>query len=253
MAPKEPGTKVVGAQTLARGVDMLDVVGRSGPLPLAALAQRLGLTRSTTHRLASALVKRGFLQVAAQGYLLGAKLLRLGALAEANHPLTAAARPYLERLAREEHDPVNLAIREGGLVRYVAQVRGDRRIEVRSVIGETRLLAATALGRALLLDADEAEWRKAHADLASTPDSEDEFVRRMRTYKRLGAAFDIEENEDRVRCVAAPIRAASGQIIAALSLSSLPQYMDDARMSALVEPVWSTALAISRHLGFDRL
>ena len=240
-----------GAQTLMRGVDVLDVVGRHGPLSLKALTEQVGLTRSTTHRLATALIERGFLRVVAEGYALGPKLLRLEGLARAHFPLTSLARPYLLELARHEQDPVNLAVREGGLIRYVDQVRGSRRIEVRSVIGETRPLASTALGKAMLLDAGQAAWRAAFETLEPAPAAPEieAFVKRMGDYGRLGAAFDIEENPDRVRCVAAPIRDASGAIIAAVSLSSLPQYMDDARMSALVQPVLATARAISLDLG----
>jgi DNA-binding IclR family transcriptional regulator len=74
----------------------------------------------------------------------------------------------------------------------------------------------------------------------------------MATYRDLGVTFDIEENEDRVRCVAAPIRGASGRIIGALSLSSLPQYMDDARMRALVRPVRAVGEAIGLDLGWSQ-
>lgn len=252
MAGPDPSDPARGAQTLMRGIDVLDVVGRDGPLSLKALTERIGLTRSTTHRLATALVERGFLRVAAEGYALGAKLLRLEGLARERFPLTSVARPYLQQLARQEQDPVNLAIREGGSIRYVDQVRGSRRIEVRSVIGETRPLASTALGKALMLDGDETDWRAALAVLEPAPggDAAEAFIKRMIQYQRLGAAFDIEENDDQVRCVASPIRDASGAIVAAVSLSSLPQYMDDARMSALVQPVWSTARAISLNLGY---
>lgn len=252
MARSDPGESAKRAQTLMRGIDVLDLVGRHGPLSLKALTERIGLTRSTTHRLATALVERGFLRVAAEGYALGARLLRLEGLARERFPLTSVARPYLQQLARQEQDPVNLAVREGGSIRYVDQVRGARRIEVRSVIGETRPLASTALGKALMLDGDETDWRTALGALEPKPsaDAAEAFVRRMVQYKRLGAAFDIEENEDRVRCVASPIRDASGTIVAAVSLSSLPQYMDDERMSALVQPVRSTARAISLNLGY---
>jgi DNA-binding IclR family transcriptional regulator len=72
----------------------------------------------------------------------------------------------------------------------------------------------------------------------------------MEIFKAQGAAFDDEENADKVRCVAAPIRGANGVIVAALSLSSVPQYLDDERMAALVDPVRAAARAISIDLGW---
>jgi hypothetical protein len=75
MAPeKADPAKASGSQTLQRGLDLLDQV-IDGPVRLAELSERMGLTRSTTHRLANALVDRGFLTfLPREGYQLGPKL-----------------------------------------------------------------------------------------------------------------------------------------------------------------------------------
>ncbi|MCX7282160.1 MAG: IclR family transcriptional regulator, partial [Alphaproteobacteria bacterium] len=80
---------------------------------------------------------------------------------------------------------------------------------------------------------------------------ESTWMRRMREYALLGYAFDLEENEDRIRCVAAPVRDASGTIKAAISVSSAAQYMDDERMQALTKDVLWAAEKISRELGWE--
>ena len=54
------------------------------------------------------------------------------------------------------------------------------------------------------------------------------WLKRMRDYAKNGYAFDLEENEDRIRCVAAPVRDATGKIKAAISVSSAAHYMNDA-------------------------
>ena len=76
-------------------------------------------------------------------------------------------------------------------------------------------------------------------------------MRRMREYAKLGYAFDLEENEDRIRCVAAPVRDATGKIKAAISVSSAAQYMNDERMQALAKEVRLTADQISSELGWE--
>jgi len=73
----------------------------------------------------------------------------------------------------------------------------------------------------------------------------------MRDYAERDYAFDLEENEFAIRCVAAPIRDGSRRIVAALSVSSARQYMDDGRMRALVDVVRATSLKISRELGWS--
>jgi DNA-binding IclR family transcriptional regulator len=247
----DPGLRA--SQTLQRGLDILDLVAQRGPMGLRDIGQALDLSRSTTSRLAAALAERDLLHSGANGYALGAKLLALAEVARLQRSLTAVARPHLEHLAREQQDAVNLAISDGGRVRYLDQARGSRRMHVRSVIGETRALASTALGRALLLDAPESAWRKAYEDAPDTARGAGglrAWEARMRQYRHQGAAFDVEENDDGVRCVAAPVRDASGRIIAAISLSSLPHYLDDARMQAVTLTVRATAEAIARDLGW---
>jgi DNA-binding IclR family transcriptional regulator len=81
--------------------------------------------------------------------------------------------------------------------------------------------------------------------------SETTWLRRMREYAKLGHTFDLEENEDRIRCVAAPVRDATGRIKAAISVSSAAQYMNDERMQALAKEVRWAAEQISRELGWD--
>ena len=73
----------------------------------------------------------------------------------------------------------------------------------------------------------------------------------MRNYVGAGHSFDLEENEDLIRCVAAPIRDAGGNIVAAISVSSAAQYMADDRMQALVEDVRGAANAISSDIGWS--
>ena len=243
------------SQTLQRGLDILEIVGRRGPIGLRELTEAVGLTRSTTQRLAAALIERDLIRYGARGYGLGPTLLSLAETARLQRPLTAVARPHLEALAREHRDAVNLAIRDADRVRYLDQVRGERRMLVRSVIGETRSMATTALGRALLLDATESVWRKTYEDDPDTPGGANalfNWVASMRQFRQQGAAFDIEESGDQVRCVAAPIRDASGRIVGAISLSSLPQYLDEARMRELVTPVVETADNIAADLGWVR-
>lgn len=253
MPPAGSDSGARGAQTLVRGLDIVDLVASQGPIGLRDIAQQIGLTHSTAHRLAAALLARDFVRLDNGQYQLGPRIRALAESARIQRPLTALARPHLERLAREQLDAVNLGIRDGGAVRYMDQARGGRRIEVRSVIGETRPLATTGLGRALMLDEPEETWRKifdACPDTPRGPLALSAWLARMRQFRAQGAAFDLEENEHRVCCVAAPIRDARGQIIGALSLSSLPQYLDEARMASLVTPITQTANAIAAELGW---
>ena len=249
----EERTKIQGSQTLLRGLDMLDKV-IDGPVKLTDLSAAMGLTRSTTHRLANALADRGFLTfLPREGYQLGPKLLQLGFLAQSQADVVRIARPRLEALAARSEDTVHLGRLDTDLALYLDKIPGRRRVDISSRIGDRHPLTSTGLGKALLLDTPEAEWpgllaeSRAHGAPAVDYDG---WAERMRGYVAAGHAYDLEENEDLIRCVAAPVRDASGRIIAAISLSSAAQYMDDARMAALSGEVRETADQISTDLGW---
>jgi DNA-binding IclR family transcriptional regulator len=112
---------------------------------------------------------------------------------------------------------------------------------------------STGLGKALILDHDEdarINFFRAEKSAQRISLSQQEWLARMRGYSEAGYAFDLEENEDQVRCVAAPIRDVTGRIIAAISVSSAAQYMSDQRMQSLVKDVVEAARRISEDLGW---
>jgi DNA-binding IclR family transcriptional regulator len=243
-----------GSQTLLRGLDVLEGVAQ-GPASLGELAARLGLTRSTTHRLANALVERRYLTLApGRGYQLGPKLLELGFQAQQQADLVQIARPRLEALAQDSEDTVHLGILDGDRALYLDKIPGRRRIVISSRVGDRHPLTSTGLGKALLLDAPPSRWKELfQLDQKASNVALDypTWLKRMTAYVEAGRAYDLEENEDQIRCVAAPIRDAGGAILGAISVSSAAQYMDDDRMETLTGDVCATADAISRELGWN--
>jgi DNA-binding IclR family transcriptional regulator len=252
----DTGSAAVGAgsQTLMRGLDLIEAVSNE-VLTLSELAQKLDLTKSTTHRLLSALVDRGYLAFTPRaGYRLGPKLLLLGTLAQAQADLVQVARPYLEDLAAATEDTVHLGILDGDAALYLDKVPGRRRITISSRVGDRQPLTCTGLGKALMLDHDAAYWQQRFStdQQAGAPAADaTAWQGRMAAYAQAGRAYDLEENQDRVRCVAAPVRDAGGHVVGAISVSSAAQYMSDDRMATLSDDVRATAAAISRELGYE--
>ena len=253
---KTVGSKTwLGSQTLVRGLDVLETVA-SGVSNLAELAATLGLNRSTAHRLAATLVERRYLTfVPRNGYGLGPKSLELGYQARVQLNIPRVARDHLEQLAAQTGDTVHLGVLDGTRALYLDKIPGRRRVEISSRVGELQPLRSTGLGKALLLDEDDTRLRDFYRCENGSEHkyrvSESTWMRRMRDYAKRGCAFDMEENEDRIRCVAAPIRDATGSIKASISVSSAAQYMNDERMETLVGQVRWTADQISRELGWE--
>lgn len=252
---KDKGRGLSGTQTLVRGLELIGAVAKR-PLNLSELAEEVGLSRSTVHRLAAALVEHGYFKfVRGGGYSLGPRLLELGYLASRQTSLPRVAREHLEALAARTSDTVYLGVLDGPRALYLDKVPGGRRVEISAGIGERLPLRSTGLGKALILDCDEAalrnyydyEARQGHGYAVEIG----VWLERMREYSANGCALDLEENGDHIRCVAAPIRDVTGAIAGAISVASAAQYMDNMRVHGLAFEVKATAEAISRDLGYS--
>ncbi len=253
-APQQSGT-----QTLLRGLAILEAAA-AGVRDLRSFGAVLGTTRSTTHRLVSSLVQARYLRQVQGGYLLGPKLIELGTIALEQMPLTAVARTHLEALAEYTLDTIHLGVRDGDDVLYIDKIPGQRGLEMRSRVGHRMPLASTGIGKAMMLDLTPHAWRslydasrRALAGVSFKPDHHPEvetFMKRMTGYAAGGYTFDLEENEISIRCVAAPVRDASGAIVAALSVASTIPYMPLERMDELIPVVQREAREISQELGW---
>jgi DNA-binding IclR family transcriptional regulator len=160
VAPQISAAADRASQTLHRALDILEAVAE-GAHSLKAFEARVGLTRSTTHRLASALVDRGLLSSVGRDYRLGGRLVQLGHQARERLGLAEVARPVLAALSAETQDATNLGTIAGDDVLYVGQAPGRRRLEVRHRVGDRNRIRDTALGRALLIDAPPERWAAA--------------------------------------------------------------------------------------------
>ncbi|TLV12799.1 IclR family transcriptional regulator [Klebsiella indica] len=239
----------VGAQTLLRGLAVIDAVA-AGYRDLKSISEFTSMPRSTAHRLASALVEKRYLRYATNtGYDLGPRLIELGARALDTTSLPALARPWLQKLADATKDTVHLGIRENDEVLYLEKINSQRGLEMRSRPGHRMPLTLTGIGKALLLNDDPDAIHELFLRQGHVQDLE-RFQANMQRYVLRGYAFDLEENEPTIRCVAAPIYDARNQLIAAISVASTATYMSRERMDDLIPLVQSHARAISAELGW---
>ncbi|MGE7993247.1 IclR family transcriptional regulator [Pseudomonas sp. NPDC089554] len=257
---EDPKTAPTGTQTLLRGLAVVQAVA-AGARDLKDIARLIGTTRSTTHRLASCLVEERYLRVVPQvGYLLGPKLIELGFQAREELPLVTLAGPYLDELSALTGDTIHLAIREGDEVLYLHKIPGRNGPEMRSRVGHRMPLARTGIGKALMLDDTPAEWQRLYETSLPvggksafwphhTEQTWAQVEQRMAEYVAGGYAFDLEDNEPSIRCVAAPVRDASRRIVAGISVASTVPYMPEEKMRQLVPMIKDVTARLSAELG----
>ncbi len=242
-----------GAQTLLHGLHALEEIAR-GARTQREVQDRLGLAKSTVHRLVNTLRVGNYVRDSEHGLVLGPALIELGFSAIAENPLVEVAQPALRKLAQQVRDTVHLAVEDGEKVLYLAKLPGQRGAEMRSRVGQRMPMTRTGIGKALLLDSPD-RWRRLYAGEAPISThtqslTADQFVERMGDFQSLGFALDVEENEPGIRCVAAPVVDPQGQIVGAVSVSATNPYMPADRMRELVPTVEDAADAISRAIGY---
>lgn len=195
-------------QSVARAFDLLEALAASdGEDTLAALADRCGLAVPTAHRLLGTLQRRGYVRrLEDRRYALGAGLISLGRVAVP--PLADAAMPVLRELEDAFHETANLAVLDGDLVLYVAQVPSRQRMRMFTEVGRRVLPHSTGVGKAMLSAMAEPHVRSLVARTGlpsftpSTLTDPDAFVADLRASRHRGFAVDDSEQEVGVRCIA---------------------------------------------------
>ena len=168
-------------------------------LGISELSRRLGLAKSTVHRLAVTLVSEGLLEQDRDNgkYHLGIALFRLGALVRRRMNVSNEARPYLYDLREKINETVHLAILDGTEIMYVYNLESTQAIRMRSDIGVRKPAHCTAEGQAILaFQPPELIDRVVAAGLASrtpkTITTAEKFTKRRlgRVVRQRGCAID---------------------------------------------------------------
>jgi DNA-binding IclR family transcriptional regulator len=249
--PPVPGERH-GSQTLTRGLDIIEQLC-GPPLRIADVSDRLALNFSTTQRLTYALIDRGFLKKLPHGRLaLGPKVVRLGFLAQEQTDMPGLARTGADALCEQIGLCVFVGSRHGDMALHLHRAMGRQRIEVATRPGTRRLLADTGLGKALMFDDTPSEWRRlfalAQADQKVGAPAD---FKEMHAHVAAGVVLHHSSSDDGIRSVAAPVRDAAGGIVAAISVASPTQYLDETRMREIAVEVIRTVHEISAGLGWQ--
>ena len=226
-------------------------------LGISAIAKRLGLAKSTVHRLAVTLASEGFLEQNPETgrYRLGLSLFELGARVRQRMDISNQARPLLGDLRDRTQEAVHLAILVQSSVMYLYNLESAQAIGIRTYIGARKPAFCTAEGRVLLafggpelVQAVLAE--KLEARTPKTTTAPKALTRLLEEARANGYAIDDEESEVGIRAVAAPVRDLSSRVIAAVGLAGPIQRLTKRDLRALAPQVIATADAISARMGY---
>ena len=225
-----------------------------GPLTVSSAAQRLGVARSTAHRLLAMLVYRDFaVQEADRTYRAGPVLQLASHSRSATAELRVAALPHLQTLVDLVGETANLTIRAGDTGRIIASVESRQALRVGDREGMVFPAHQVTGGLVLLseLGPDELDALYAPERFTDRP-AERPDLQRLRVdlekVRANGFAVNRERSERGVVAVGHPVRDANGVVVAGVSLS-LPSVRYSAqRLPSLVAALGLAARAIEADL-----
>lgn len=252
--------KATTVQSLDRAFDIMEALcgARDGML-IHELTACTGLHKSTVHRMLASMAARGYVRKDEDSgrYRMTTKLYALSGQVVDNLDLVQIARRPMEDLCHKVHETVHLVVPEGTDIVYVHKVEADQgAIRMFSRIGMRRPMYCTGVGKAMMacMSDEEVDQIWAHSDIqAYTPHT---IVTRERLHDVLDAvrqrdcAFDNEENELGVRCIAAAIRDYTGKVCGALSISAPLIRMSDSYLAQLQPALLATRDRIAREMGW---
>jgi IclR family transcriptional regulator, acetate operon repressor len=244
-------------QSVNRALRALELIAEEGELGVTELGRRLGVHKATASRLVATLAERGLVErdPITEKHRLGFGLIRLAGAAMASLDLVRQARPILEELADATRETVNLGVLSGDAVVYIDQVTGTRSIVAVSWVGRRTPLHATSNGKVLLAAMDESDRDRVLGTAleGSTPQTivdADVLRSQLDEIRTRGYAQTLEELEEGLNAVAAPVRRADGEVVAALSVSGPAFRMRPVDLPRIGRQVMDAATAISRRLGY---
>ncbi len=215
---------MTAVQSVERAFSVIGCLA-GGPAGVSEIAERVTLPKSTVSRLLVTLVELGVVEQTSPGgaYRLGNYMHELATAAQPTKRLIDLARPHLVELVASTREAAGLSVRENELVLYLDQVNAQGDVQVRDWTGERLAPHLVSSGLVLLaFSGSEAIERYLDKPLAShTPNSmtnPGQLRDRLRRVRTDGFDWVIDEFQVGVSSVAAPVRDARGDVIAAIHL-----------------------------------
>ncbi len=249
------------SSSLQAGLAILNCFSAERPvLGIARLADELNMSRSTTHRYASTLVALGYLeQDQARRYRLAPRVADVGMAVLDSMALRGKAREPMRALREQTGRTVSLAVLDGEDVRYVERLRGWRKgqhaVDLDLGVGARLPVHCTAMGKVLLAHLPESEREQLIAGLQlkrrgpNSITSKRALRAELEQIREAGLAVGDEELAPGVRTIAAPVRDAAGEVIAAIGVPVPADAFSVADLrETLGAPVIATAKRVSAAL-----
>jgi len=243
--------------TVTKALQVLQAFSYEHPvMGVSELARKLGMGKSSVHRVLSTLADQGFVtKTDDDRYRLGLKLHELGQLVVSSLELRQVAHGPLERLRNESGETVHVAVLEGADAMYVHRIESQSTLRTFSRVGRRVPAHTTSSGKCLLAFSDaeatdivvRAGLKRIGPRSITTEAALREALAKIRIN---GYVVSVEENERGVLSIGAPVFGHDGSCIAAVSMAGPLMRIPTDQVPRFTRMVRRCALDISVGMGF---
>lgn len=249
-------------QSLGKALQIMEYLADQGePSRLNDIADALDMPSSTILRFLNAMMDAGYVRKDRQSsrYSMTLKITAIGQKVHARFSLSRTLAPYLRETSMLLSESASLCIEEDRQVVYIDVVEGpEKTLQTLQRIGRVAPMYCTGTGKILLLEHSREEiddylaTRHFTAYTSHTITNAEGILRELEVVRNRGYAFDAEECEVGVKCIAVPIRDFSGRTVASMSISAPVSRLDESRQSRAIETLLDTSVRASIELGWQK-
>ncbi len=245
-------------RTAQRTVEILKLVSRRPDgITLDEICSALDMPKTSAYDIVATLTEMDMVHVnrgQKQTYTIGLAAYRIGVNYTNNLDFISIIEPELRTFSRKVGKTVFFGVRSDNEVVYICKFEPENPIITTATVGTKNPMYCTSLGKAILAYTDEETREQILERIRFAPKTErtirtrQELEQELQKVREAGYALDAREMEDHMECVGAPVFGADGNVLGAISLSSLYKPAED--YDALGCLIRRKAEEVSKMLGY---
>lgn len=222
-------------KTAARTFDLVEFLKDADGASLTEISEALDLPKSSVHNYLKTLENRGYIVENDGTYEVGLRFLDLGAYARTRLPLHPIAEPEIKTVAEETGELANLLVEQDCRGMFIYRKKGENAVKTDSYNGQQIHLQTTAVGKAILATLPEARVERIldrhglPSKTENTITDREELYDELATIRSEGFAYDCEERNKGLKCVATPIFY-DDHVVGAVSITGPASRMSETRI-----------------------
>lgn len=245
-------------RTTQRTVEILKMISRTPEgATLDDLCEKLNLPKTSAYDIVTTLAEMGMVNIKRgqkQNYTIGLMSYRIGINYTNNLDFIGIIEPVLKAFSKEVGKTVFFGIPSDHHVVYICKFEPENPIITTATVGSKNPLYCTSLGKVILAYSEEEKREQMISRIKFTRFTErtikdrEQLIHELDMVREMGYAFDAREMEEHMQCVGAPVFDRDGNVLGAISVSTLYKPSED--YEALGKLIFEKGMEVSRLLGF---